>query len=69
MLEKRTVELDRSLAMLRATIESTADGLLVTDESGRCFAITSFIVDMWPIPRELMEDRETPLLIEYCSII
>src|SRR4051794_2019662 len=34
-LEERTVELDGSLAMLRAIIESTADGILVTDENGK----------------------------------
>ena len=34
-LEEKTVELDRSLSLLRATIESTPDGLLVTDGKGK----------------------------------
>ena len=33
-LERKTHELDRSLAMMRATMEAVTDGILVTDGSG-----------------------------------
>ncbi|MEO6824874.1 MAG: EAL domain-containing protein [Nitrosospira sp.] len=66
MLEKRMVELDHSLSVLRATIESTADGLLVTDESGRILCHNQLYLDMWPIPPELMKASRHLPLIEYC---
>ncbi len=34
-LELRTRELDRSLAMMRATLESSTDGIIATDDAGR----------------------------------
>ena len=67
MLEKRIVELDRSSSVLRATIESTADGLLVTDESGKVLCHNQLYMDMWPIPPELMETARHLPIIEYCS--
>jgi diguanylate cyclase (GGDEF)-like protein/PAS domain S-box-containing protein len=66
-LEERTVELNGSLAMLRAIIESTADGILVTDVNGKVLCYNQLYVDMWHIPRELMEAAKHPLLIQYCS--
>ena len=35
-LEDKTKQLDHSLSILRATIEATDDGILVTDEEGIC---------------------------------
>ena len=34
-LERKTEELAHSLAMMRATLESTTDGILVTDAHGK----------------------------------
>ena len=34
-LEKKSTELTHSLSMLNATLESTADAILVTDQNGR----------------------------------
>jgi diguanylate cyclase (GGDEF)-like protein/PAS domain S-box-containing protein len=67
LLEERTAHLNRSLATLRAVIESAADGILVTDENGKVLCYNELYVDMWPIPRELMEAAKHPLLIQYCS--
>jgi len=38
-LEQKTEELAHSLSMMRATLDATTDGILVTDERGR---ITDF---------------------------
>ncbi len=43
-LERKTQELARSLAMMRATLESTTDGILVTDARGQ---VTDFNRDTW----------------------
>ncbi|SHL89636.1 diguanylate cyclase/phosphodiesterase with PAS/PAC sensor(s) [Nitrosospira sp. Nsp11] len=65
-LAKTMAERDRSLSLLRATIESTADGLLVTDESGEVLCYNQLYLDMWPIPRELMKTVRHQALIQYC---
>lgn len=66
VLKTRTAELERSLAMLRAVIECTADGLLVTDESGKILCHNQLYLDMWPLPPELMETASHQAIIQYC---
>jgi diguanylate cyclase (GGDEF)-like protein/PAS domain S-box-containing protein len=66
-LEEKTKELDRSLSLLRSTIESTADGLLVTDENGKVLCYNQLYLDMWPIPAELLEPASHQVLIQFCS--
>jgi PAS domain S-box-containing protein len=51
-------ELDGSVSLLRATLESTADGLLVVDERGRISAYNEKFVQMWRMPREIMDARD-----------
>ena len=48
-------ELDGSVSLLRATLESTADGLLVVDDRGHISAYNDKFVQMWRIPRSIME--------------
>ena len=56
-LELRTGELAHSLAMLRATLESTTDGILVTDERGHVTDFNERYLAMWRLPRELVVSR------------
>ena len=53
-LELKTGELAHSLAMLRATLESTTDGILVTDERGHVTDFNERYLAMWRLPRELV---------------
>src|SRR5687767_4937750 len=53
-LELRTEELARSLAMMRATLESTTDGVLVTDGGGNVTSFNGRYMNMWRIPAELL---------------
>src|SRR5687767_15154622 len=57
-LELRTEELAHSLSMMRATLESTTDGILVTDESGNVTGFNEKFVEMWGLPRDVMDSRE-----------
>ncbi len=41
---------ERTLSLLRATLESTADGILVVDTEGRMVRFNQKFVDMWHIP-------------------
>jgi PAS domain S-box-containing protein len=51
-------ELERSVALLRATIDATADGILVVDAGGRMVHFNRRFVDMWAIPDRVAEGRQ-----------
>jgi PAS domain S-box-containing protein len=51
---ERTTELMNSLSLLRATLESTTDGILATDGSGHVTSFNEKFVEMWHIPPELL---------------
>jgi PAS domain S-box-containing protein len=51
-LEQRSDELAHALAMLRATLESTANAILVTDNNGRIVDCNSALMNLWDVPRE-----------------
>ena len=63
-LELKTRELAHSLAMMRATLESTTDGILVTDGDGKVTDFNEKFVEMWRMPREVMDSREHRRLLE-----
>jgi PAS domain S-box-containing protein len=46
-------EASRSLSLLRATLESTADGILVVDLNGKILSFNQKMADMWDIPAEI----------------
>jgi PAS domain S-box-containing protein len=46
-------EANRSLSLLRATLESTADGILVVDLNGKILSFNQKMADMWEIPAEI----------------
>jgi PAS domain-containing protein len=47
-------EIDKTLSLLSATLESTADGILVLDNSGRAVICNQKFVDLWRMPRSLV---------------
>jgi diguanylate cyclase (GGDEF)-like protein/PAS domain S-box-containing protein len=65
-LAETMAERDRSVSMLQATIESTGDGLLVTDENGEPLCYNELYLEMWPISRELMKTVRHQALIRHC---
>jgi PAS domain-containing protein len=48
-------ELARALAIMRATLEATTDGILVTDEKGKVADFNDKYLAMWQIPRKSLE--------------
>ena len=46
-------ELAKSLAMMHATLESTTDAILVTDESNQVRAFNEKYINLWAIPAEI----------------
>ena len=49
---------ERSLSLVRAALESTADGLLVVDREGRITAWNGKFLEMWRIPPALAAARD-----------
>jgi diguanylate cyclase (GGDEF)-like protein len=64
--ERRSAaEVRSSLSVLEATLESTADGILVVDSAGRMVRLNQKFVEMWRIPDHIVESRDDRLAIEY----
>ena len=57
-LEGRTQELAKTLAMMRATLESTTDGILVTDDGGKVTDFNARFLEMWRLPAAAMEPKD-----------
>jgi diguanylate cyclase (GGDEF)-like protein/PAS domain S-box-containing protein len=56
-----------SESTLRATLEATADGIAVVDRDGRPLHVNRRFLDIWDVPRELLEARDTPALHGYLA--
>ena len=58
-------ELEAAAADLRATLESTQDGILVTDLAGRIRNFNQRFAGLWQIPPELLTRREDDRVLEW----
>ncbi|MEO7320690.1 MAG: hybrid sensor histidine kinase/response regulator, partial [Nitrosospira sp.] len=65
-LEEKARKLDHSLSILRATIESTADGILVTDQDGVVLRFNELYMEMWPIPSNVTNSSDHRKLMKFC---
>jgi signal transduction histidine kinase len=53
-VEERTHELENSLSLVHATVESTADGILVVDRQGKVATYNKKFMAMWHIPETII---------------
>ncbi|MFZ5451166.1 MAG: PAS domain S-box protein [Thermodesulfobacteriota bacterium] len=53
-----SAQLEQSVSLLQATLESTADGILVIDGSGKITAYNQKFAQMWRIPEEILALRD-----------
>lgn len=58
-------ELEESLALLKATLDATADGVLVVDRHGRVVSSNRRFVEMWRIPGPVLQSRDDAKMIEF----
>lgn len=56
-------DLQQSLSTLAATLESTADGILVVDRLGRIASFNDRFVEMWKIPDHIVASRDNNLIL------
>jgi PAS domain S-box-containing protein len=66
-VEERTNELANSLSLLNATLNSTADGILAVNLSGRVICHNNRFLEIWSIPRSVIETSENERLIAHCT--
>jgi len=65
--ERSERELAASLSLHRATLESTADGILVVDRSGRIVSFNQRFKEMWRIPQEILESGDDDRALAFVS--
>ena len=65
-LEEKAKQLDHSLSVLRATIESSADGILVTDENATLLRMNARYLQIWQIPLETEDFHDHWQLLAFC---
>jgi formate hydrogenlyase transcriptional activator len=58
-------ELEESHSLLIATLESTADGILVVDREGKIIRFNKRFVDMWNIPDSIIESKDDSRALKY----
>jgi PAS domain S-box-containing protein len=59
------VESARALSLLTATLESTADGILVVDLEGRIALFNHKFAQMWRLPAELLASRDNEAALQF----
>lgn len=65
--ERRRIEEGQahSLSLVNATLEATADGILVVDGYGRIVSYNTKFTEMWRIPRHLLAPHEDRRLVAF----
>lgn len=56
-----------SFSLMRATLESTADGILVVGRDGRVAGYNQQYADLWGIPRRLLEAADDSALLDFIA--
>jgi signal transduction histidine kinase/PAS domain-containing protein len=60
-----TQELQRSISLLRATLDATADGILVVDQQGKVAAYNRRFLTLWRVPPTLIESGQDNVLLSF----
>src|SRR3989338_1886476 len=64
-VEERTSDLEKSLAIIKSTLESTADGILVVDKEGKIEFSNQNFLDMWSFASDYMSLRQSKIYIDH----
>jgi len=58
-------KLENSLSLLRSTLESTADGILVVDKEGKIVSFNQKFLEMWHIPDSIIASHDDDKAIAF----
>src|SRR6201999_3615201 len=58
-------EIRKGVTLLQSTLDSTADGILVTDDRGKVLTYNQRFADMWRIPPELLAVADERSIVGY----
>ena len=57
--------LQQNEALLRSTLESTADGILVVNRNGEIKSFNNRFIKLWRIPKKILDTRDDKSLLNY----
>ncbi len=63
--QEKTTDLEKSLSLLRATLESTADGIMMVNGKGQVVDWNQKFIEMWRIPSHMLESGIERIGFEY----
>jgi two-component system NtrC family sensor kinase len=63
--KQKEEDLQRTLSLLNATLESTADGLLVVDREGKIISFNQKFVELWRIPESVLAARNNDQALSF----
>lgn len=61
----RAAELKKSVSLFASTLEATADGILVVDETRKIVVYNRKFLELWRIPLDVIESRDDRRLVEF----
>lgn len=64
-VKDRTASLQESLSLVRATLESSNEGILVVSNDGKIINYNQKLISMWQIPRHILDDKNEAKLLEH----
>ncbi|VVC75418.1 Cyclic di-GMP phosphodiesterase Gmr [Aquicella siphonis] len=68
-VRRRTESLNKSLSMMRATLESSADGILVVSNDGTISDFNNKFIDIWHFPESVINTHKFDIMLEYIFTI
>jgi len=66
-LEERNQELAKALCLLQATVESTTDGIVALDLSGKLISYNTKFAALWGFPEEVLERQDNSEFVAYAA--
>lgn len=64
---EETPSAEHAVSLLEATLDATADGILVVDTDGHVVTWNRAFREMWNIPTELLEERDDEVLLDHVA--